>query len=102
QAYLELNASSSRDWAAYAFGGYRKHRRDAAILQPEIRVQRTHRLMSMTVTINLPQSLRSAKQIEIGASAVIESVDGRKSYWAVRHPRPTPDFHHPASFALAL
>jgi hypothetical protein len=36
----------------------------------------------------------------IGLSAVIETVGGAKSWWALNHPSDKPDFHHPESFAL--
>ncbi len=29
----------------------------------------------------------------IGLSAVLEHSTGIKTYWAIRHPKPTPDFH---------
>jgi hypothetical protein len=38
----------------------------------------------------------------LGLSAVIEQADGTKAYWALRHPSPAPDFHHPDCFALTL
>jgi hypothetical protein len=38
----------------------------------------------------------------VGLSAVIEEVDGSKSYWALRHPPGQPDFHHRDCFALRL
>jgi hypothetical protein len=38
----------------------------------------------------------------LGLSAVIETVDGFFSYWALAHPSDKPDFHHPDSFILEL
>jgi len=38
----------------------------------------------------------------LGLSAVIESADGRLSYWALRHPAPRPDFHQRAGWAARL
>jgi hypothetical protein len=38
--------------------------------------------------------------LRLGLSAVIEDIDGRLSYWALKHPPGKPDFHHPDSFAL--
>ena len=34
--------------------------------------------------------------------AVIEEKDGTKSYWALAHPSPEPDFHNPGCFAARL
>ena len=39
---------------------------------------------------------------KLALAAVIEEVDGTKSYWALRHPPGKPDFHHPDCFALTL
>jgi len=40
--------------------------------------------------------------VEAAISAVLEEVDGTKSYWALAHPPGKPDFHHADCFALAL
>jgi len=37
-----------------------------------------------------------------GVSAVIEEIDGTKSYWALAHPPGEPDFHDADSFVLEL
>jgi hypothetical protein len=39
---------------------------------------------------------------QINLCAVIEEIDGTKSYWALAHPPGKPDFHHPDCFALTL
>ena len=39
---------------------------------------------------------------KLALSAVIETVDGAKTYWALAHPSDKPDFHHPDSFVLDL
>ena len=31
----------------------------------------------------------------LALSAVIEAIDGAKTYWALAHPSDKPDFHHP-------
>jgi hypothetical protein len=38
----------------------------------------------------------------VSLTAVIEAADGTLSYWALRHPAPQPDFHHPGGFVLTL
>ena len=39
---------------------------------------------------------------QLGLSAVLEEVDGTKSYWALAHPEDKPNFHHPDCFAAQL
>jgi len=43
-----------------------------------------------------------AEDYDIGISAVIEELNGTKSYWALAHSPGKPDFHHPACFAGQL
>ena len=38
----------------------------------------------------------------LGLSAVIETDDGRLSYWALAHPRAQPDFHHPVGWTARV
>ena len=40
--------------------------------------------------------------LRIALAAVVEARDGSRSYWALRHPAPSPDFHHANGFAIAL
>jgi hypothetical protein len=45
------------------------------------------------------------KTWQVGLSAVVEAadtIDGGRSYWALHHPAPHPDFHQRAAFALVL
>jgi hypothetical protein len=42
------------------------------------------------------------KDWELGISAVIETRDRQKSYWALAHPPGKPDFHHADCFAATL
>jgi hypothetical protein len=39
---------------------------------------------------------------ELAVTMVVEEHDGRQSFWALAHPGPEPDFHHPDSFTLRL
>jgi hypothetical protein len=38
----------------------------------------------------------------LGLTAVIEETNGRKSYWALKHPPGKPDFHHADCFAAQI
>lgn len=96
ERYREFNFSPSGAWAAYAFRAYRDGGplQDAA-LDP-ITVRRADDRLHLDAMVPIGEGKR------IGLSAVIEEIDGRLSYWALRHPAAQPDFHHPASFALEL
>jgi len=91
RAYQEYNLSPSSEWASYAFSSYRK-RAAATPLPPRIRVRRN----------GLDATIAAKGRLKIGLCAVIEEKNGSLSYWALRHPRGKPDFHHRRAFALEL
>ena len=103
--YLEFNFSPSGCWAVYRFTDYRVRDEsyvcaEASTVQCEPRADG----FDLTATISpkiLPQ--KSADESwQIGLTAVIETTDGQKSYWAMRHDAPQPDFHLRSQFLLAL
>jgi hypothetical protein len=104
-AYVELNFSPSREWAAYAFTAYREGAPLAASrLEPRIIVRRERDALALDVLVALTD-LSCAYQdavLRVGLSVVVEATDGRLSYWALRHPSAHPDFHHADGFALRL
>jgi hypothetical protein len=97
--YVEFNFSPSGDWASYRFDAYRTGMR-ADPAMPRLRVERSDEGLALAAEIDLAgwPALPDA----IGLSAVIEEIDGTKSYWALRHPPGKPDFHHPDCFAIQL
>ena len=97
-AYREYNFSPSRQWAAYGFAGYRDGQHPIDIWAPRIMPRVESDALIVDVTFVSP---RLGPQM-VGACAVIEERDGRKSYWALRHPSGKPDFHHPECFAYEL
>jgi hypothetical protein len=97
--YLEYNFAPSAQWAAYRFDGYRTGMRDAETMLPRVESWiENDDVFSLQAEVDLP----SASPWELGLSAIIEEIDGRRSYWALRHPPGEPDFHHSDCFALQL
>ena len=97
--YHEFNLSPSGEWAAYAFAGYRT----GGMLCDETfapgicaKQSGSNLLLECCVRIAATESLK------LGVSAVIEELDGRLSYWALKHPPGKPDFHHCDALALEL
>ena len=107
-AYREFNFAPSADWAAYLFSAERV--RDAAAetaasLAPPRIVTSRSRGAVFTLGAEVPAGwLPDAVDPPwlLGLSAVIESDDGRLSYWALHHPAPRPDFHQRAGWAARL
>lgn len=96
ESYTEFNFSPSTQWAAYAFTGYRTGMADIPLSVPRIEPIES----GIRVTFDYAPEQQCLPRI--GVSAVIEELDGTKSYWALAHPPGKPDFHHKDCFALQL
>jgi hypothetical protein len=97
-AYAEFNFSPSGEWAAYAFSGYRQDMRELAVENsPEIVLDAVRGRFTQEVVF-APGDVFGP----LGLCAVIEEMDGTKSYWALAHPPGKPDFHAPTCFAAML
>ncbi len=94
-AYAEFNFSPSTQWAAYRFDTRRAGMRELATAPP--RVERAD--AGVRATFDLPDA---GQALHLNLTAVIEEIDGTKSYWALAHPEGAPDFHDPACFVLQL
>ncbi len=101
-AYAEYNFSPTAQWAAYRFDAEREGM--AALdmpMPPDIGLDMSDSHFALETTLTLPPEWRDCA-LDIAISAIIETVEGAKSYWALAHPADRPDFHHPGSFALRL
>lgn len=102
--YLEFNFSPSGQWAAYGFSGYRVRNAWTASRVPSINLAEDKGRLVLDAVIpaaDLPRNL-AGRPLQMGLTAVIESDDGGRSYWALHHPSDRPDFHHRAGFACIL
>jgi hypothetical protein len=103
--YLELNFSPSSQWAAYAFPSYRSGRQNRdTLVMPRIDIKVSARSLELSALVDLTRLTfdPSVMSWRAGFSAVIETRDGAKSYWALAHPPGEPDFHHRDCFAAIL
>jgi len=103
-SYHEFNFSPSGQWAAYAFSDYRERSVWMTSHAPTISFVQTndHLLLeAVIVAADLPQNPKG-RPLQLGLTAVIETNDGGRTYWALHHPEPDPDFHHRAGFILSL
>lgn len=95
--YVEFNFSPSGQWAAYAFLDYRAGMRDLALTVPP-HVERHGESWMIDVDLTeVPMRHRA-----MGVTAVIEELDGTRSYWALAHAPGPPDFHNPDCFIATL
>lgn len=96
EGYFEFNFSPSTAWAAYRFDGYREGMRDQPLDAPGIEPVEDGVRVAVDLG-GLPEG-----EWRVAITAVIEEVDGTKSYWSAAHPAGKPDFHDPACFMLQL
>ena len=100
--YWEANLSPSLDWQLYHFRTYREGGK------PESRIQavRGERLpensagFGFLMTLDSSGLFSSKASIDVGITAVIETQDGKQSFWALAHAGSKPDFHLRKSFVL--
>jgi hypothetical protein len=96
--YDEFNFSPSTEWAVYRFLTYRGGRETPDVLAPRVEGAIEGDAYVLHAAFDLP----GEGPWRVGLCAVIEDIDGAKSYWALAHPPGKPDFHHHDSFALTL
>jgi len=102
--YYEFNFAPSGDWAAYRFAGRRSMRSSPELAAPAIRTSLHAGCYELTAEIDIAAvpELSRAGTIRTGLAAVVESVTGELSYWALAHVGDAPDFHDPATFLLRV
>ncbi|MGR8935853.1 MAG: DOMON-like domain-containing protein [Gammaproteobacteria bacterium] len=103
-AYREFNFSPAGTWATYAFSAYRVRSAWTPGQAPRIHVAQTHAHLLLEAVISadaLPPN-RTARPLQLGLTAVLETNFGSRSYWALRHPAAKPDFHLRTGFVLSL
>lgn len=92
--YWELNLSPSGDWNLYRFDDYRRGmRQEPRAGAPAVRTALDDRgTLTFAATLDLaPIAELASAPLDVGITAVLESIDGRRSYWAsdTRDRRPT-------------
>ena len=98
--YRELNLTTSGHWAAYAFDGYRAGMRSASDVRlVEAGWRFGDRRADIWVSVAVPHP---HEDWACNVTAVVETKDGGKSYWALAHAPGAPDFHDRASFLATL
>lgn len=104
-AYYEFNFSPAREWAAYAFCGYREA---APLAQEELAPGITAHAsadkveLDAIIRVDRLALIPPRAQLRLALAAVVEENSGALSYWALRHPPGKADFHHAESFALEI
>lgn len=58
--------------------------------------------LSLSLEIDLNKIVHADQVLDAGVSAVIKSIDGGVTYWALTHPGSQADFHRRESFVIEL
>ncbi|KHD87699.1 MAG: hypothetical protein OM95_12795, partial [Bdellovibrio sp. ArHS] len=89
--YLEINCSPNGHWNAYSFSSYRTGMTPADKISVVLK-ERSGETNRVRFHIEI-KGYEASKAAYLGLTAVIEFTNGEKSYWALRHPDTTPNFH---------
>jgi len=103
--YWEVNLSPAGHWNVYRLDGYRRGMRlDPRALAPVLDVTTDGECsFALTMTLDLgPMHEIARHEVDVALTAVLAQPDGSKSFWALRHDAPEPDFHRRESFAVRL
>ena len=102
--YWEFNLSPSGNWNVYAMDAYRQVniREETRIQQLQFNVQKKVERFSLETELDLSPILPQDVYIEAGITSVIQTKDGKESFWALIHSHPEADFHVRNSFVLEI
>jgi hypothetical protein len=101
-AYWEYNFSPFRQWAIYTFKDYRQPAPTPSTHTPIIEPpQLSDTAFSLRARFSLESPLVN-KPLIIGVAAIIETIDGQRHYYALKHCGDKPDFHLRESFVLKM
>jgi len=101
--YWEFNLSPSGHWNVYRFASCRQgmqEEQDVASLPFSVQAQPD--ILRLSAEIDLEKLVSSEQALHVAVSAVIKTIDGGITYWALTHPGPQADFHRRDSFIIEL
>lgn len=98
--YWEFNLSPDGKWNLYAFSSYRHRNLNFKVdTIPEIESHTNGDTTTIIARIPFGNG-KSNLKLYFGLSAVLEHLDGEKTYWALKHESKDPDFHDKRAFTL--
>jgi hypothetical protein len=101
--YWEFNLSPSGHWNIYHFASFRQGMmEETAYTSLPFSVLIYSDFLQLSLEVELDKILQADQSLKIGISAVIKTVNGRMTFWALTHPGPQPDFHRRDSFIIEL
>ena len=100
ESYREFHLSPAGHWNVYRFASYRKGmREEPAFASLPFLVRREPEALRFSLDLELGKILPAGTAIESAVCAVIRTLSGKTTHWALAHPGPRPDFHRRDGFA---
>lgn len=99
--YWEFNLSPAGHWNVYRFTRYREGMaEETAFSTLPFHVRAEPRAVSFSLDLAPGKIIPAGRAIEASVCAVIKTVGGRTTHWALSHPGGRPDFHRMDGFVL--
>jgi hypothetical protein len=101
--YWEFNISPAGDWNVYYFTSYRQGMSEAsAFASLPLMLEARPGSLRLSLEVDLEKIKAAEQALDVGVSAVVKTLDGRRTHWALVHPGPRADFHRRDGFVLDL
>jgi hypothetical protein len=102
--YWEFNMSPSGAWNVYRMDAYRRvgFREATSIERLPFETQKEANTFVLNAVVDVSSLFQLNDLLEVAITAIIQTKDGKETYWALTHPMPQADFHLRESFILAL
>ena len=102
--YWEFNMSPSEDWNIYKMDAYRRvgFREEIAFTQLPFLLEVRDDILILDISVDLSPILEIEQEVQVGITAIVQTVDRNESYWALAHPGTNADFHSRESFSLKV
>jgi len=102
--YWEFNMSPSGNWNVYAMDAYRQvnMREELAFTQLPFEFRKTNDEVLLDISVDLNPILQLKSVLKVGITTIIQTNNGKETYWALAHPGQHADFHQRDSFLNKL
>jgi hypothetical protein len=101
--YWEFNLSPAGHWNVYRFTSYRQGMQEEhAFKSLPFRVLLLPGALRLSLKIDLERIIHSEQAVEVAISSVVKTADGKTSFWALKHPGPSADFHRREGYLITL
>ena len=100
--YWEFNLAPSLDWNVFRLTDYRQGIAEELKLDSLSFSILQNDFFQLSLTVDLAELIDTPAKLEVGIASVVEDSQHQLSYWALKHPAATADFHARDSWAIAI